>query len=149
MSALDEPVPYVLTDRGEVATRTLLTTDEAAAVLGVTRCYVAELAFIGRIRGVKMDRRWLLDRDSLEGYLEDRRRRRREGMVAHVPAVPLLRQLELRGGWAACGVRYKSADHKALERARASGWLTVRMADELTCRLLGLTLVELWGRDAV
>jgi hypothetical protein len=46
-------------------------------------------------------------------------------------------------------VRYKSAEHKALERAKSSGWLTVRMADRLACRLLGLTLVELWGPDAV
>lgn len=65
----------------------------------------------------------------------------------HLPSAPLLRQIELRGGPAACGVRQNSREQKALERAQRHGWLTVRAADELAVRLLGELPCELWGQD--
>ncbi len=61
-----------------------------------------------------------------------------------VPAGPLLRQIALRGGEAACGVRHRSAEQKSLERARLEGSITLWMADRLAVRLLGLTVWDLW-----
>ena len=61
-----------------------------------------------------------------------------------VSATALLRQIALRGGDAACGVREGSAEQKALERAREDGVLTLWMADRLTVRLPGLTVWEIW-----
>jgi hypothetical protein len=59
-------------------------------------------------------------------------------------AGPLLRQIALRGGDAACGVRAGSAEQKALERAREDGTLTLWAADRLAVRLLGLTIWDIW-----
>ena len=62
-----------------------------------------------------------------------------------LPAAPLLRQVALRGGPRAVGVRQSSAEEQALLRAQRSGTVTVKMGDRLAVKLLGLTAYELWG----
>lgn len=62
----------------------------------------------------------------------------------HLPAGPLLRQIELHGGLAAVGVREHSAEERALSRAARDGWLTYAAADRLAVTLLGLTPWKIW-----
>lgn len=142
----DEPVPYTLTTRGEAATRTLLTTVEAAALLNVDPSWITRLARRGRIAGVKVGAQLLLDASSVRDYAPKRQpARRARGHAPSVPAEPFLRLLDSRGGAAACGVERSSAEEKAIERARRTGVLTEVMADRLTVQLLGLTMWEVWG----
>jgi excisionase family DNA binding protein len=148
------PVPFELTDVGRAVVRyRTLTTAEAAAYVGVGRAAVWEQARVGRLPGVQVDGNWLFDLDDVEAYAARRRARlsgespRRQLPVPRVDAGPLLRQIELRGGDYALGVRIGSADKRALERAREDGTLTVWAADRLTVRLLGLTPWEVWGEE--
>ena len=67
--------------------------------------------------------------------------------LGDVPAAPLLRAVELRGGAAACGAKRSPALERALERAQVSGRLTYRAADQLAIRLLGLHPMLVWGDD--
>lgn len=61
-----------------------------------------------------------------------------------LPAAPLLRQVELRGGVTALGSRRRDADLALIERAARDGSITIWMADHLAVTLLGLTLWDLW-----
>ncbi len=130
------------------------TAREAAHLAGVCRAHIDRLAQAGRLAGEKVGLHdgWLLDRASVEQYASERaaRRERPPAQPApmrpwHLPAEPLLRQLELHGGAARVGVGHKSAEQKALERAKRDGWLTVDAADRLAVRLFGLSPYELWG----
>jgi excisionase family DNA binding protein len=157
-SPVDKPVPYALTARGEAATRELLTTAEASALVGVNAAQIARLARRGVIAGTKVGpRRWLVAADSVRSYAPKRPRldpwwwepseqEQRPG-PRRLPARPFLRQLDRRGGSAACGVRQRSAEEKAIERARRSGVLTEVMADRLSIELLGLTMWEVWTTE--
>lgn len=138
----DRPVPYVLTWRGEAATRELLTSAEAAVLLGVSAAWVARLAKAGAIAGTLLPGGWLLDAASVRSYRP--RKPAPRGKAPSVPAGPLLRLLDARGGAAACGVVPRSAEEKAIERARRSGTLTEPMADRLAVAVLGLTAWEIW-----
>jgi excisionase family DNA binding protein len=145
MSAqLDEPVAFTLTDAGWAATRRIVLSDEAAAVLGVHPDAVSAAARRGDLRGEKVGRVWMFDRDAVRAYAARQERRRAQRRLRHVPAQPLLRQVELRGGFRALGVASKSAEEKALERARRAGSLTTDAADRLAVRLLGCTPGEVW-----
>ena len=57
---------------------------------------------------------------------------------------PSVRQILLRGGDAACGVRQGSAEQQALVRARQCGWLTEDAADKRACHVLAMSAWELW-----
>jgi hypothetical protein len=62
-----------------------------------------------------------------------------------LPAEPLLRQVELRGGLAEWGIPPGGAAEKALARARREGTVTIWTADRLAV-LLGMHPLELWPR---
>lgn len=125
-----------------------LTTMEAAEMAGVHARTVSRSAAGGSLRGVRMDRSWLFDADDVRRWIARQETRRAAGeLLPHLPARPLFHQVQLRGGPARCGVRLGSAEEKALERARRSGWVTDRMGDRLAVRLLGTTPWELWGDD--
>jgi len=131
---LDEPVAYWLTDAGWAATGPATwTLAEASASSRLAPAYVARLVRVGYIEGVEVDGQWIVDGASLAAF-----------MVGRVPAAPLLRQVLLRGGDAACGVRQHSAEERALWRAREWGYLTEAAADRLSCRVLGMSVWELW-----
>ncbi|KAA1426457.1 helix-turn-helix domain-containing protein [Nocardioides antri] len=181
---LDAPVPFGLTELGEVALAVsrgrpvTLTAAEAAQALRRTKSYVGTLARQGELDGVKVDEQWLIDGASVVAYEQEhphrlaglQRARERAALVAvparrtapeprhlvadedevgpnllreRVPAAPLLRQIEL----ASLAGRMASLDEqeqKAIERARHEGTLTIRAADQLAVRLLGLTLWDLY-----
>lgn len=131
---LDEHIPYVLTDVGWTAAGpSTLTLTEASMSAGLATAYVAQLVRLGTVEGVEVDGQWLVDGASLATF-----------MVGRVPAAPLLRQIILRGGDAACGVRQSSAEERALMRARSCGWLTEDAADKLACHILAMSAWELW-----
>jgi excisionase family DNA binding protein len=141
MSALqDEPIVYDLTETGWAAVRTTMTTEEAAALHGVDRDVISAAARAGVLRGVKVARTWVLDRQSVLDFNPTLLVRR-----TRLPAAPLLRLIELHGGDYELGVRIGSADKRALERARHDGWVTLATGDRLVVRLLGLTPWEVWG----
>lgn len=147
MGTGDQPVPFELTAAGAVLAtrRTTLEDVEAAALVGVSRLTVRTWAQTGVVPAVDVDGTWLVDAGDVLAYAAARRTRR--AREPRVPAGPLLRAIELRGGAARCGVRPNSPEEKALERARADGTLTVWAADRLAVRLLGLTAWELWGEE--
>lgn len=120
---------------------------EAARAYGVGSDRIARLALAGKVEAVKVDGMWLIDGESLARHLAGSRRPTqppRPRPPTSFDATPLLRQIELRGGAAACGVAPRSAEERALERARHDGWLTPYAADHLAIKVLGLTLWELW-----
>jgi excisionase family DNA binding protein len=130
----DEPIPYALTDAGRREAANTLTADVAARVACVSRDVVWRAARTGALEGVRAGREWLFARADVEAWAAGRR----------LPAAPLLNAIDGAGGGAACGVRPGSAEQKALERARADGTLTIRAADRLAVRLLGITPWEMW-----
>lgn len=141
------PIAYQLTDLGWETARDPLTLTLSEAVLWacVERSTILAAAQVGSIEAVKVGGRWLIDGESLREYLARPDRQSRCGTLARqLPAEPLVRQVELRGGPAACGVVKGSADEKALERARADGMLSAWLADRLVVRLLQLTVWDLW-----
>lgn len=144
----DEPVPFELTAAGAVlASRHRTLEDvEAATLVGVSRLTVRAWAQAGVVPAVELDGCWLFDAVDVLAY-DARRHARRELSVPRVDARPLLRQIDLRGGDYALGVRIGSAEKRALERAREDGTLTVWMADRLAVQLLGLTAWEVWGEE--
>lgn len=150
----EKPIPFELTPLGHlVGSGQWMTTDEAATMLGVERDAVAVLAAFCRLAGVKSGRRWLLDRRSVQERAA--RPRRTPGPPAgqrlsepRLPAGPLLRQIELRGGLRACGVMPGSPEEKAFYRAAKTGHLTIWAADRLSVGLLGMTPLEVWGPTA-
>ncbi len=161
MSApVDEPIGYDLTQAGWAAARaaeaavSTLRVPEAADLLQVAEGHVCRLAQRGLVDAVKVDGVWLLDGGSVEEY---RRRTPRPVRSAgprrpverrrRLPAGPLLRQVELRGGKAAVGARRTTAERRLLERAEASGYMSLWAADRLAVELLGLTLWELWTAE--
>lgn len=117
---------------------------EAARAAHLSRSSVTSLCRRGVIDAVQVDGWWLLDGASLTAWLERPTVVRRRGS-RRLDAWPLLRQVELAGGRAACGVERNTAEDKALDRAAIEGTLTVRAADQLAVRLLGLTPWEVWG----
>lgn len=119
----DEPVPFVLTPKGE-----------AAAVVRCRECGREFTTF-----GTLMAHRYNAQVHA------PRPRVKRGRLGAHVSAAPLLELVEGRGGFAACGGRQHSAGERAYYRARRDGWLTERAADLLAVTLLGLTTWEVWG----
>jgi hypothetical protein len=122
-----------------------LTNAEARRLLRVSSWQVNHLARHGRIRGRKVAEYWVLDRASVLAYNE--RRRRAE---LRLPAEPLLRQVQLRGGRAACGIVPGSSTARALDQAQASGQLSAEAADDLAVHVLGLTVWDLWpGAEAL
>lgn len=141
----DDAVPYALTEVGAVLASEHHTLEdvEAAVLVGVSRLTVRTWGQTGTVPAVEVDGVWLFDAIDIVAQLA-RRQARRE---PRVPAGPLLRQIELRGGDYALGVRIGSAEKKALERAREDGTLTVWAADWLTTQLLGLTPWEVWGEE--
>jgi excisionase family DNA binding protein len=147
----DEPVPYVLTDAGQVIAGgyNTLTAQEAAALVRVHRSVIYDEAKYGELDGIRVDgHQWLFDRDTVLEYFAGRGARVSDGRPKpRVNAGPLLRQIQLRGGDAAVGVRQHSPEQKALGRAREDGTLTVWMADHLACQLLGMNPLELWGDE--
>jgi excisionase family DNA binding protein len=150
VSADEQPIPYALTERGWTAVRVeALTAGEAADRLGVRTAQVARLATRGELEGVKVEGQWLIDGASVAAYDAVRGQRRPTRWVAapRLPAGPLLRQIELRGGVAACGVEANSTEEKAIGRAQDEGSLTLRAADHLAVRVLRMTPLELWGGD--
>lgn len=124
------------------------TTTEAAAAVGCTTSTILEWARAEAFDAVRVDRQWLVDGGSPLAYANRPKTPRGGRPEPRVPASPLLRQIALRGGAAACGARKGSPEEKALERARVDGHLTVWMADQIAARLLGLTLWDLWGDSA-
>lgn len=126
-----------------------LTARQAAELLNVKVNTIHVLASRGVLHAVKVSRHWLLSSESVEYYKLTRRQGGHSGRptLARVPAAPLLRQVMLRGGPAACGVEQHSAEEKALERAQEEGALTRDVADLLSVRLLALPPVLLWGDD--
>lgn len=158
------PVPFVLTDLGDwVVTAGLgvdwLETPAAAALVQLSQARIAFLVSRGEIRGRKFERRWLVERASLERYAASRRMGRPPGTpnrrparprrVAHLDPAPLLDRIERRGGLRACGGLPGSAEEAAFYRARRDGRLTLAAADRLSIRLLGLTMQEVWGDGLV
>lgn len=128
------------------------TTAEAAAAAGVTRKTATKWASSGQVDAVQVDGLWLVDGGSLLAYAGRPRPPRPARSASRtaeprVPAEPLLRQLHLRGGPAACGVQAHSAEEKALERARTEGSLTVWAADQLAVRVLGVHPLLVWGEE--
>lgn len=155
----EEPVPYVLTELGDWVTGTeWIETVEASEILRMPRGSIGDLALRGHIVGRKVGHCWLLELESVELYARDRRgrmgrppgsrRRVRTPAIEYVPAEPLLRLIASRGGPRACGIAQGSAEERALDRARRSGRLTDRAADQLCVRVLGLTPWEVWGEEA-
>lgn len=135
---------------GQVET---FTVTEAALRFRVSKALLTQLARDGLVDAVKVDGRWLYDGADVAAHVARRRARDASRVqdgtaVPRVDARPLLRQIELRGGPAAVGVRQHSADEKALERAQRDGWLSPELADRLAIRLLGLTMWELWPDEA-
>lgn len=126
-----------------------LTARQAAELLNVKVNTVHVLASRGVLHATKVSRNWLLSSESVEYYKLTRRTGGHGGRPtpARLPAAPLLRQVMLRGGPAACGVEQNSAELQALERAQKEGALTHDAADVLSVRLLGLPPVLLWGDD--
>lgn len=135
-----EPVPFQLTLKGWAASGQLLTSEEAAALLGTVPATVAAYLHDGTLVGTMVDGRWLLERDQVMRLLKAPAPRRRR-----LPAGPLLRLVDGRGGPAACGIRQGSADERALDRARRTGRITEDAADRLAVRLLGLVPAEIWA----
>lgn len=113
------------------------TVDEAAMRLREGPAYVTSLAAWGAIDAVEVDGAWIFDGAALRAW--ERRQR--------LPARPLLRQIELRGGDYALGVRIGSAEKRALERARADGWVTESAGDHLAVHVLRMTPFEVWGPE--
>jgi hypothetical protein len=126
-----------------------VTAAEAADVAGVCINQLRIWATTGALAGVKLDGRWLFDRDDVEACAAAMRARHRRAYHngPRLGAGPLLRQLELAGGWIACGVRQGSLEEVYLLEARKKGWLTVARADRLAVHLLGLTLWDLWSEE--
>jgi len=58
-----------------------------------------------------------------------------------------VRLVHAHGGPIACGVHRDDATERAWERAKHDGWVTVRQADELAIRLLGLHPMLVWGEE--
>ena len=80
------------------------------------------------------------------------RPRRPESICARLPVAPLVTVVEGRGGYGACipearGSKASSTLERAWERAQAQGWVTVKTADELAIRVLGLHPLLVWGDD--
>lgn len=127
---------------------------EAAQVAGMTVSGIKHAIRAGRLSPERDDGNVRLALEEVEalGRLAAERRaritQRAEAARAAVSprrtlsAAPLLRQIEVRGGAAACGIR-KGGDQEALRRARLYGRLTPRAADRLAQRL-GLTPWDLW-----
>ncbi|MEP7738313.1 hypothetical protein ABKW28_11720 [Nocardioides sp. 31GB23] len=142
----DTPVPYTLSDAGWGVGRRLVTSAEAAVLAGVTRGRINMLADGGHLEGMLVNRRWLLDRSSVEAYAVWRvQQRLRARRPRRLPAEPLLSLLTAAGGVRAVGAARGSAAEKAIQRARRDGTVTYRAADQLTVELLGLTPWEVWG----
>lgn len=59
----------------------------------------------------------------------------------------MLQLVDGRGGPAACGICQHSAEEKAYERAKRDGWVTIWAADLLSCHVLGLPPVLVWGEE--
>jgi hypothetical protein len=59
-------------------------------------------------------------------------------------ARPLLRQIELLGGFAAVGAARDSAERRLLERAEREGYLSLEAADRIAVRLLHMPAISLW-----
>lgn len=173
LEALDQPVPYAVTDLGaraldrSIRSRGLapvdwLTAEEAAAILGVTTNHMQAIGRAGRVRSVDDGYRRWYDPRSVRAYkrlpsgrkklpLEQRARRRRQTPrprppVRHLSVGPLLRQIEARGGPLEFGLGTRTAAGMALYRARARGSLTERAADQLATAI-GLTPWEIWGDE--
>jgi hypothetical protein len=150
----DEPVPYVLTELGNWATRGWIDTAEAAEILQLSVTTTAALAARGLVAGRKVGQSWLLERAGVEVYLRERRGRRGPPRgsrrpprqpVPRVDAEPLVALVEARGGLRACGAVPGSAEEAAFYRASRDWWLTEGAADRLAVRLLGMTPWEVWG----
>lgn len=123
----------------------LLTAAEAAAEFDVRRERLIQAARRGSIEGFKLGRgMWLLEEASVAAWLPDRSVDLALPADLRLPAGPLLRLVDARGGAAACGVRAHSAEERALLRARRSGTLTPRAADQLAVRVLGLVPGTIW-----
>lgn len=134
----------------------LLTMAEAARVAGVTLSAVKHAHRASRLPAVRRpDGVWAVERADAVAYgreAADRRarvaQRRAEARAAAsprrvLPAAPLLRQVELRGGPAACGARQDTAELEALRLARLYGRVTRRTGDQLAT-MLGLSVWDLW-----
>jgi hypothetical protein len=76
--------------------------------------------------------------------------------VAWLPSEPLVRLVQARGGFAACGLQRPHRDAikrlrlveclgRAYRRARTRGHLTVYAADLMSIRVLGLHPCQVWG----
>ncbi|UAL31552.1 helix-turn-helix domain-containing protein [Nocardioides rotundus] len=135
--------------RDQIAAGDLLTSDNAARLLGLTPETVARLAAAGRLEGFKAAGMWLVEGSSVAAYAARNRPlpgRRRSGRprARRLAAGPLVERVEGRGGFAACGGQRNSADEKAYERARRQGYVTPAIGDRLAVRLLGLTGWEVW-----
>lgn len=151
---VDEPLLEVALNltRPTAPTAPLVSSHHAATMLGITPKQVAVLARRGLLEGEKASGVWWIHRTSVEAYEANKAARRRacndrvaaKRVSTRWPAGPLLRQIALRGGDAACGVRQGSAAQEALRLARKSGTLTPWMADRLAVGLLGLTVWDLW-----
>jgi hypothetical protein len=116
-----------------------ITNAEARVLLRVSSWQTNHLARAGLVRAVKVDEYWMFERDSVLAYDEARRDR-----AQRLPTEPLLRQVRLRGGRAACGVAPESSTARRLQQAAVSGHLTVETADELAVHVLGLTVWDVW-----
>jgi hypothetical protein len=135
---------------------TPLTFSEAARMAGVTVSAVKHAHRAGRLSAHRgPDGVWLVDRAEAEAYgrqAAERRARvamhRTEARAAAsprrvLPAEPLLRQVELRGGPKACGAEQDTAELEALRLAKLYGRVTRRAGDQLAA-MLGLTMWDLW-----
>lgn len=133
-----------------------LTFSEAAAVAGVTLSAVKHAHRAGTLPAQRgADGVWLVERGDAVAYGREaaQRRarvaqRRAEARTAAsprrvLPAEPLLRQVELRGGPTACGARQDTAELEALRLAKLYGRVTLRAGDQLAA-MLGLTMWDLW-----
>ena len=133
--------------------RAALDSFEAARLLDVCPGHVVHLAREGKIRAERVGRSYVIDRGSAEAYAEQRDRRKasmrptppRPAPPDALPATPLLRVVDRRGGRRAVGVARKSAEERTLQRAARDGWVSQQMADRLATQLLGLTPWEVWG----
>jgi hypothetical protein len=90
----------------------LMTTAQAAAALHVSPEYVSRLATRGRIVGVKVAHRWLLEGASVRSYAPQKPRPKPP--LATVPAGPL------RSSWTAAGAPRLAAYPRGQPRRRRS-----------------------------
>lgn len=138
---------------------TALTLTEAARVAGVSLSAVRHAVRAGTLPAVRgADGLWRVEPADAQAYgrqAAQRRarvaQRRREASEAWsprrvLPAEPLLRQVELRGGPAACGAGQGSAELEALRSAKLYGRVTPRAAEQFAA-WLGLSARELWSPE--